>query len=183
MCNETLTLLLECGFTKPPITVLLLDKPAIVKAVALHYLILKSKAEIDQLKKGLATLGVLNAIELHPLLFEPLFVASRQTALTPGVCVCACVHACMLCARVYVCLRACISVCECMCLYAVVCVCVCASVFMYIHIYLCILFFYRSLSFGEECITRMRDLTGGIRKRQHTSNSLTFLRNAQVSIP
>ncbi len=126
MCNESLTLLLECSFTKPPVTVVLLDKPTIVKAVALHYLILKSKAEIDQLKKGLATLGVLNAIELHPLLFEPLFIASQQTALTPGVCVC-------------------VSVCSCVCVCVRVHMCMFASVCMYIHMYLCILYSIESI--------------------------------------
>ena len=51
-------LLLECGYYKPPSVVDLNDKEEIVKAVSLHHVIFKSKAELDQLKDGLQTLGV-----------------------------------------------------------------------------------------------------------------------------
>lgn len=38
MCNESLKLLLECGFTKPPVTVVLLDKLAFTFLIQLKQL-------------------------------------------------------------------------------------------------------------------------------------------------
>lgn len=79
-------LLLECGYYKPPSVVDLNDKEEIVKAVSLHHVIFKSKAELDQLKDGLQTLGVGSAIKAMPDAFLPLFTADLNAGalLTPG---------------------------------------------------------------------------------------------------
>lgn len=85
ICEDAADALAECGFTKPPILVGLQDKPTLVKAVCFHHLILKCKGELDQLKDGLGTLGVADAMKLNPSIFEPLFTAtSGLTELTPG---------------------------------------------------------------------------------------------------
>ena len=85
ICEDAVGALAECGFTKPPILVGLEDKPALVKAICFHQLILKCKGELDQLKDGLGTLGVADAMKLNPSAFEPLFTAtSGLTELTPG---------------------------------------------------------------------------------------------------
>lgn len=52
-------LLIDCGMTS---LIRLQDKNIIVQALAMHHLILKCKAELDQLKNGLQTLGVAAAI-------------------------------------------------------------------------------------------------------------------------
>ena len=45
ICEDAAGVLAECGFTKPPILVRLEDKPALVKAVCFHQLILKCYCE------------------------------------------------------------------------------------------------------------------------------------------
>ena len=84
ICKDTSDMLVDCGFTKPPFFIGLVGTPALVKAISLHHIILKCKAELNQLKDGLGTLGVADAMKLHPSLFEPLSIASEQTELTPG---------------------------------------------------------------------------------------------------
>ena len=50
----------------------------------LHYTLYRNKAVLDQLKSGLATLGVLNAMTKYPQVLEPFFVAGLQPSLTAG---------------------------------------------------------------------------------------------------
>ena len=61
-------LLMDRGINKPVSMIRLQDKQCIVNAISLHYLILKSKAELDQLRSGLEILGGAAAMELHPYL-------------------------------------------------------------------------------------------------------------------
>ena len=84
MGKEALQILIECGFTKPPWLLQLADKMAVVKALTLHHVILRSKAELDQLRDGLSTLGVESALVSNPTLFEPLFTAFEDAELTSG---------------------------------------------------------------------------------------------------
>lgn len=88
ICGEAIDVLMGCSFNKPPSVIRLKDKTALVKALLLHHLILRSKAELDQLKEGLRTLGMADAMQSYPDLFEPLFTAVGQTELgTSVVCV------------------------------------------------------------------------------------------------
>ena len=52
----------DSGFTRPSILVKESDKVDIIQALALHDVILRSKAELDQLCEGLESCGVLGAI-------------------------------------------------------------------------------------------------------------------------
>ena len=56
----------------------------LVKALTLHHIISRSKAELDQLRDGLSTLGVASALASNPTLFEPLFTAIEDVELTSG---------------------------------------------------------------------------------------------------
>ena len=71
--------LLDRGVTKPSTSISLDDKMEIVQAVALHYVILWSKAELDQFAEGLASCGILMAIMLHKEFFH-----EGRPQLTPG---------------------------------------------------------------------------------------------------
>ena len=50
--------LCDCGFTRPSSLVKESDKTDIIQALALHSVILRSKAEIDQFSEGLESCGV-----------------------------------------------------------------------------------------------------------------------------
>ena len=76
--------LVDCGFVKSPSCVTLQERPAVVKAVLLHYIVFRSKAELDQLRSGLQTLGVGEAMHSNPELLEPLFMSTVPSKLTPG---------------------------------------------------------------------------------------------------
>lgn len=78
-------LLIECGFNKSISTIKLTDKDCIVNIISLHHLILKVKAELDQLKSGLEILGVAAAMKAHSELFQPLFTNMGRAKLTPGM--------------------------------------------------------------------------------------------------
>ena len=54
----------------------------IVHSLVMHYLVFSCKAELDQLKQGLAELGVLQVMHTHPALFKPLFLAEGRPKLT-----------------------------------------------------------------------------------------------------
>lgn len=81
--EEASDILVDNGITRAPS---LVGKETIVKALALHCTILRSKAELDQLKNGLHTLGVADAMATTPGLFEPFFTDS-SIELSPGNCV------------------------------------------------------------------------------------------------
>lgn len=65
-----------------------MDKSTVVKAICLHYIIFRCKAELDQLKSGLGALGVANSMQANPILFEKMFTVSGQVKLTPGESFC-----------------------------------------------------------------------------------------------
>lgn len=81
--QEASDVLVDNGITKAPSLVVLQDKADLVKALSLQFIILRSKAELDQLKNGLQTLDVAYEMEQHPELFKPLFTNTR-VELTPG---------------------------------------------------------------------------------------------------
>ena len=79
-------MLMECGFVKPTSVIKLRDKGDLVRTLCLHHLILKSKAELDQLKEGLHNLRVAAAIESMPDTFWYLFTSNvEESQLTPGI--------------------------------------------------------------------------------------------------
>ena len=73
------------GYTKPLTSAQLEDKCEIIQTIALHYTLLQSIAEMDQLKKGLETLGVLQIIQDHQIILEPFFTAEGNIKLTAGM--------------------------------------------------------------------------------------------------
>jgi hypothetical protein len=79
--NES-EMLLSCGFTKPFATLTLKDIPSIIESVTLHTTILKVKAELDDMVKGLDDAGVLEMLRKHPDFFRPLFVYNKDNSLT-----------------------------------------------------------------------------------------------------
>ena len=63
----------------------LADKVDIIRTVSLHYAILNCTAELEQLKKGLSSLGILNVIHHNPCIMAPFFVSSPDNqCLTAG---------------------------------------------------------------------------------------------------
>ena len=84
VCFEGIDLTLDAGYTKPITAITLDGRAKIVKALMLHYTLYRNKAVLDQLKSGLATLGVLNAMTKYSQVLEPFFVAGLQPSLTAG---------------------------------------------------------------------------------------------------
>ena len=82
MLIENIDLLSTCGFVKPVTQCSILDVPTIVQTVALHLVILNSKAELDQLSEGMTALGVLDAIKKVPDLPLPFYTNSGSEKLT-----------------------------------------------------------------------------------------------------
>ena len=83
LAKEHIDIILECGYTKSITALTVDDKEDILKALCLHNIIFKCKAELDQMKEGLRTLGVATALEVLPDTFQCLFTSVEET-LTPG---------------------------------------------------------------------------------------------------
>ena len=62
------------------------DRDTIIQAVALHHVLLKSKAEMDQFAMGLTALGVLDAVRANSALFEDYFLLVGRQSLGAGTC-------------------------------------------------------------------------------------------------
>ena len=67
----------DCGVTKPAMMISITDKESIISAVCLHYAILGSLAELEQLKRGLQVANFSSLMEKYDLLFRHLFVHSK----------------------------------------------------------------------------------------------------------
>ena len=68
---------MECGITKPVMS-MKLDKSTIISAVCLHYAVLGSLAELEQLKRGLQTAKLATLMDKHAHLFKELFLHSHK---------------------------------------------------------------------------------------------------------
>lgn len=75
---------IESGFSKPVSIMTMDDREELVHIVALHYTLLRSKAELDQLKMGLQSVGVADAMKAYPDLFEGFFTEVGMKCLTAG---------------------------------------------------------------------------------------------------
>lgn len=69
LAKEYSEMVLESGFTKAASAITLADRENLIKSLCLHHTIFKCKAELDQLKEGLHTLGVAVAIKVLPDVF------------------------------------------------------------------------------------------------------------------
>ena len=60
------------------------QRQELTRVLCLHHIILKSKAEMDQLREGLATLGVADIMKKNPKCLESFFVYTQSKTLTAG---------------------------------------------------------------------------------------------------
>ncbi|XP_019859560.1 PREDICTED: uncharacterized protein LOC109587781 [Amphimedon queenslandica] len=75
-------ILFSTGFSKPICNVTIADKEEITRVVALHHTLLQCLAELDQLKKGLRSLGVLSIIEENKNIMKPFFMYYPDNCIT-----------------------------------------------------------------------------------------------------
>ena len=68
----------ECGITKPTASIQDSDREGIISSLCLHYVVLASKAELDDMVEGLKSLGVLSLIRDNPIMARQLFVKHEQ---------------------------------------------------------------------------------------------------------
>ena len=60
------------------------DKDSVIDELCLHHTIVRNVCELEQLRMGLKTLGVIDAIEIYPSLMETYFLKSMKST-TPGI--------------------------------------------------------------------------------------------------
>ena len=60
------------------------DRHSLIASLLDYYLLIKVKAEMDQFKDGLNSLGFLDIFQSNPTLWEP-YLMNVQTALTSGI--------------------------------------------------------------------------------------------------
>ena len=61
------------------------DVPDIIQAITLHYVILQSKAELDQLKEGLQSCQVSKFMKLYPIIFKSFLMIDSAVGHTAGM--------------------------------------------------------------------------------------------------
>ncbi len=82
--DEVMDLVSQSGYRKPLPSHTLQDKEAIISAVLDYHLMMKVKSSMDQFMDGLKSVGFLERVQQHPLLWKPFFISSSQT-LVPGI--------------------------------------------------------------------------------------------------
>ena len=75
--------LIDCGYSKPLRDCVLDDKKEMLECVILHFTHYRIRAELDQLKEGLAMVGVLPAIQSRPNLWKPLLCHTESLKVIP----------------------------------------------------------------------------------------------------
>ena len=76
-------MIIDAGYSKPIASISVAEKDELMQAGKMHYVLLHNKAEIDQLKLGLAVLGVGEALNKSSELLRPLF-CDMSVPLTAG---------------------------------------------------------------------------------------------------
>ena len=84
VCLEGVDLSLEAGYTKPMTSITMAGKTELMNILMFHYTLYRTKAVLDQLKTGLAVLGVLDAMSKYSNILEPFFVCGKAAPLTAG---------------------------------------------------------------------------------------------------
>ena len=76
MSGDDFEFLLDCDYSKPLRDCVLDDKKEMLECVILHFTHYRIRAEVDQLKEGLAKVGVLAAIQSRINLWKDNLVLS-----------------------------------------------------------------------------------------------------------
>ena len=82
--DEGASLLNETGYRKAVCSLKLSDRPAVLGALLDYHLMIKVKAEMDQFKEGLQTLGYLEALQSNPSIWQEYFLYA-DVLLTAGM--------------------------------------------------------------------------------------------------
>ena len=83
MSGDDFEFLIDCGYSKPLADCVLDDKKEMLECVILHLTHYRIRAEVDQLKEGLAKVGVLPAIQSRPNLWKPLLCHTESLKVIP----------------------------------------------------------------------------------------------------
>ena len=84
-CANACDIIVDAGYTLPVTAVTLRRRSELVRTIMLHAVLLRNKLELDQLKTGLSTLGVLEAMSKNQNIMEPYFVSGKRPKLTAGI--------------------------------------------------------------------------------------------------
>ena len=82
--QEEFEFLIDSSYSKPLRDCVINDKREILECVILHFTHYRIRAELDQLKEGLAKVGVLPAIQRRPNIWRPLLCADRRLEISAG---------------------------------------------------------------------------------------------------
>ena len=82
--DEGATLLYDTGYRKSLCSLKLSDRHAVLGALLDYHLMIKVKAEMDQFKEGLQSLGYLECLQSNPSLWKEYFLDS-SVPLTAGM--------------------------------------------------------------------------------------------------
>ena len=72
----------ECGVSQPVTSINLSDRNKLVSAIAMHYSVVRVKAELDQIVNGLKVLKIEELIQANPQKMRELFVHFKPLPLT-----------------------------------------------------------------------------------------------------
>ena len=80
-------ILISAGYSKPLTSAELSNKKEITETISLHYALLQSICEMDQLKRGLNVLGIVDYMKEYPLFFSSYFMKQGNKKLMAGTCI------------------------------------------------------------------------------------------------
>lgn len=82
LCGVCVPCRYECGISKPSASIPDADKEGVISSLCLHFVVLATKAELDDMVNGLKSLGILALIRENPVLARQLFVKGSPKHLT-----------------------------------------------------------------------------------------------------
>lgn len=83
--SNGIEMIIEAGYSKPMSAITITSKQEIRSTLKLHYMLFRNKACMDQLKSGLAALGVLDAKSQYFHILDLFFQGGWRDPLTAGI--------------------------------------------------------------------------------------------------
>ena len=83
--NSAIDIITDAGYNMPLACITLAKRDSLVKCIRQWSSVLSVKAQLDQIRCGLQSLGVLQYMETYPELFKWFFCAQEKDNITAGL--------------------------------------------------------------------------------------------------
>ena len=94
--NKHIDVIIQAGYTKPIANIKFNEKESLIRLICLNHALLKSKAELDQLHRGLHLFDVESLMKQFSSLFECFFISKKETLTASKTTTCILYYLCLI---------------------------------------------------------------------------------------